>query len=1184
MRYDPDNRTWRGSATDLANHARCTFLTHQVRERERAYATGELERPEPEQTLAMRKGVEHEERTVAELRAAVEAAGGRFLDLETFGDDHAARRDALHAAMRDGVDLIAQAPLRSGSIFGYADLLERTSDCAPPAGDLTTPHRYRPVEIKFARAPKPAHLLQAAAYADALAQLQGELPDSVDVICGDGTRHASPPSQYTDYFALARERFDAALELPLAPELDRIPEPVPHCETCELRSACDERWQRTDHLSLVARIRADQRTKLVAAGITTLTELATTTIEHVPGIGRATYAQLRTQARLQLDARTAPLPPIEFRRPDPGDPTTRGFALLPDPDPHDIYFDFEGYPYHDSGGLEYLWGWAHHPAADTTAPPAFDFLWADTIVDENAAFTRFLDEVEARRATSAGRMHVYHYAPYEITALRRIARRHPDWMYRLDELLRAGTFVDLYAVVRQSMLIGTGSYSIKKLEQFYAADLRAGAELADGGASIDEYEQYLLTGDPEIRQRIIDYNRDDCISTIDLRDWLLERRADAATQGIEWPTPPTDDPDDEDGNDDPGSDDTPESVQLRQRLEAIADDDDQPDDVRTAARLLAGMPGWGWRIKREFLGELHGMKHERTADDYRLDPNAIGDLELVETLDPPPGARPGTVERIYRFPEQVTLLRAEPGEPQPLAYDPETVVVIGSITSVDHDANTVSVRTTASVRDRAAAALARIGEPAGRIPTSIVGYADIRYGPLESAARRVAQSLLDAIDSGIDPFAPASPHAAALALLARPPPRIGGGAPPRRVDATDPIAVADLTARLDGSHLVIQGPPGTGKTWTSAHLLLELVSRGLRVGISSNSHEAIATVLAKLDELRADRPDVELRAAYAPKRPLGLGDWLVETRTSTIARDAITTGDATILAGTAWTFCDPDLRLDAMLVDEAGQVSLLGATAMAACTSRVLLVGDPQQLPQPSSTSHPHGCDASALELQFGEHAVLPPERALLLPVTRRMHPSIARFISDTYYAGRLSAHPSTSEQLVVVPARPQLPHAGTHLLACEHSGRLIDSPEEVEAIARLVADLLDPAARVVARPGEPERALAPRDIIVVAPYNAQRRALQAALGDSIRVGTVDKFQGKEAAVAIVSMTASSRDELPRGLEFLLDPHRLNVAISRARALAVVVASPALLATDAASLHEMRLLNDLARLARRSAG
>jgi uncharacterized protein len=1163
---------WHGSATDLANHARCEHLTQLARSRELAISEGRAVRPERIEDLAMRKGIEFERATVARLRADVEAAGGRYLDLELV--DPAGRRDRLSHAMREGIELIGQAPLRTGTIFGYADLLARVEDADAPNGRLDTHHRYVPIEVKFARSVKPQHLLQAAAYADALAELQGELPRTVDVITGDGVRHEHLPAQYVDYVRLARERFDAALVRDLDAELVAVPEPVEHCASCEFAAHCQARRVDADHLSLVARIREDQRSKLRADGIDSLAALAALPPDaRVVGIGPASLQQLRTQARLQLEARTSATPPIEYRSPDEHDLAHRGFALLPIPSEHDVFFDFEGYPFHDSGGLEYLWGWTSH---DLHAPGAtrFDHIWADTPEQEDAAFEQFITEVEQRRAESAGAMHVFHYAPYEITALQRIARRRIDWMARLDELLKAGTFVDLFAVVRQSMLIGIDSYSIKRLEQLYAGTLRDGADLADGGASIEQYEQYLLTNDEAIRDTIVAYNRDDCDSTLLLRDWLLTRRDEAAALGIDWPDPPGESEDEDSG--DGATADPHATEQLRARLEDIAADEARPADVRLAARLLGAMPGWGWRIKREFLGDLYGRRHDRDDDDYIREPAAIGDLKLVDTVEQPGRTKAGTVDRTYSFPDQMTLLHTD--DRQPDAYDGDTALKVGTIRSIDLDARTVTIRTSGSQQAYVDQRLVDAGELPGRVPTSIVGYADIPYRYLEAIAVRVAESLVMALDLGHDPFAPGAPHAAALSLLARRAPRVSRGAGPEALgDPPHPDELADLVRRLDDSHVVVQGPPGTGKTWTSARLIAALVGLGLKVGISSNSHEAIVTVLEELDEL-----DAGVSAAYAPKRKLRIGDgWLTQSKDNKGARAAFMSDGLDVLAGTAWTFANEDLQLDVLLVDEAGQVSLLGATAMAACTRRVVLVGDPQQLPQPSSVVHPHGCDASMLEHLFDGQELLEPQLAALLSVTRRMHPAITEFVSDSYYRGSLRAFPDTAKQRVVVPRRPDLPEAGTALLDVAHTGNRASSIEEVAAITRLVEDLLD-GSRVVARASEGERDLTPNDIIVVAPYNAQRRLLQEALGSDIRVGTVDKFQGKEAAIAIVSMTASSRDELPRGLEFLLDPHRLNVAISRARVLSIVACSPTLAATAAASLEEMRLLNDLARFARLS--
>ena len=1194
MRYSSADSTFHGSATDLADQARCSHLTQRNRQLAVDVAEGRAERIEPT-GLAVEKGREFERMHVAAVRAEVEAAGGRFVDVTaSAGRDQGRRFEVRDEAMRAGVELIAQAPLRAGALFGYADLLVRVDDGAGPGGSLTTVHRYEPVEVKFGRSPRPEYVLQACAYADALERLQGELPATLHIVCGDGRSHPFATREYVEYFRAARDRFGAALTLDLDTELDRVPDPVSHCATCAFAQLCCARRRAVDHIGVVARIRADQRIKLAAAGVRTLTELATTELERVPGIGRATFAQLRAQAGLQRAALATELPGIEYRVPVDGELAARGFALLPDPDDADMFFDFEGYPYHehagtgpDDFGLEYLWGWTTRNADGARR---FDHLWAEDTSAEDAAFTQFLNEVHARRERAPG-MHVFHYAPYEITALRRLARRNPLETDRLDALLRAGVFIDLYAVVRQAMLIGVESYSIKSLEPLYGVD-RSHDELADGGASIEVFETWATTRDEVLRQTIIDYNRVDCDSTLDLRDWLLERREEARARGIEWPVPVFPDVDvDLDAEAGAPPDPRDEEI-LRGRLKAVADDASHANDVRLAARLLGAMPGWKWRIKREFLGDLHGRKHDRDTEDHINDAGSIGGLQLLEE-GTPPGARAGTMVRRYSFPDQVTLLRAEDGTPKPHAYDPEIALQIGVIDSIDFDANELYVRTSAAAQARLDTKLAELGEAPGRVPISVVGWNDIPIQLLEGAAAQVAAHFLSALAAGRDPFAAGEPGAAALSVLTRHVPRVTHGSGPEQLGTPpDPAALAELVTRLDGSHVIVQGPPGTGKTYTSARLVIALVDQGMRVGISSNSHDAVINVLRGIDAYRAERAaagsPVRATAIYAPKGKdltpgaLGFGaDWLTLAKSGTAAGELVPAHDIDILAGTAWQFTK-GVPLDAVLVDEAGQLSLLHGTAIASDARRLILVGDPQQLPQPSGTGHPHGCDASVLEHLFQGHAVLGRERAALLSVTRRMHPYVSDFISATYYEGELEPFPDTVTQMVDAPAVPGLPTAGTHLLTVDHTGNRSSAPEEVEAIHALVARLLD-GGRVVPRPGVAMRAVRAEDIIVVAPYNAQRRLLQERLGPDIRVGTVDKFQGQEAPIAIVSLTASSREELPRGLEFLLDPHRMNVAISRARALAIVVASPSLLATDAANLCEMRLLNDLARFARWSA-
>ncbi len=1116
MRYHPDTRTWSGSATDLANHARCEHLTQRSRHEAREIAEGRAERSHGT-TLAMEKGKAHEAAYVAARRAA-------------------------------GVELETQVWLEAGSLRGYADLLERGEHGA-----------WEPHEIKFARTVRPEHVLQALVYADALQRRDGQLPEFVHVVDGHGKQHPYRTSEYYDYYRTAREQFEATLALDLDAQLAHVPDKVAYCAECPFSALCAKRREDADHLSLIAWMRRDQQAKLAAAGITTLTQLAEAGVEHVKGIGRATLDRHKAQARLQLAARTLPArdTPVEYREPAEGEQPNRGFALLPEPDSADMFFDFEGYPFHEAGGLEYLWGWTF---LDEAGAMQFDYLWASDPAEEAVALTRFRDIVHERVARSPG-MHVYHYANYEIAALQRLVGTHQHEQLRLDALLRAGVFVDLFAVVRQAMLVGTPSYSIKKLEPIYGVS-RADADLADGGASIEVFERWLMDPDDAAKQTIIDYNKDDTDSTLELRNWLLEHAAEARAQGIAWPSHESDVAPTQ------RQTDAPEVVEpgVVERLVAVAGDESRPDGVRLVARLLSGMPGWDWRARRQFFAELHSRKHDREAEDYVDEPAALAGLTLLSEETKPRG----TMHRTYEFPEQVTITSV--GQ---IALDAITVNEVGEIVELDYEQRRVTIKTTKGVQGKLDAA-GYVG-----LPAAIVGWDKIPVTPLEKAAKNVADAFLVALDAERDPFAPGEPHASALSILAGHPTRVTSGAGPEALSLPPtPEQLVDLVQRADGSHVIVQGPPGTGKTYTSARVIAGLVAAGLRVGISSNSHEAVINILKGIDD--AFGGSVPFRAAYplrsgedAPGDLIFGARWIVRADDNKAAAAMANTGQVEVLAGTAWTFASfPDV--DVVLVDEAGQVSLLHATAMAGAARRgVVLVGDPQQLPQPASVKHPEGLEASVLDHLFGGEAVLPASRAALLNVTRRMHRDVTAFIGPTYYDGQLTSHPDTDVQRVTVAG---LPCTGIHAELVEHTGNRVASEAEVARIKDLVDRMLD-GGRVIEKTGEAERAIEPRDIIVVAPYNAQRRLLEHALGQEIRVGTVDKFQGKEAPIAILSMTASSRDDLPRGLEFLLDPHRINVAISRARALAIVVTSPQLVTTSARTLGEMRLLNDLARLA-----
>jgi uncharacterized protein len=411
-------------------------------------------------------------------------------------------------------------------------------------------------------------------------------------------------------------------------------------------------------------------------------------------------------------------------------------------------------------------------------------------------------------------------------------------------------------------------------------------------------------------------------------------------------------------------------------------------------------------------------------------------------------------------------------------------------------------------------------------------------------------------------------------LLSRAAPRLGSGPRGDLLGGAEPVAgTIAVVNDMDGTVLPIQGPPGTGKTYVSARAILSLVRKGHRVGVASNSHEAIRNVLMGcLSALEDEDLPINLELVH---KVSGSEDGYPEDcdvhRTTDNAEAA---NGGHVVGGTAWFFSrDENVQaFDWLFVDEAGQVGLANMAAMGRAARNIVLVGDPRQLPQVIQGAHPEPANLSCLDWMLGEHATVPADRGIFLPTSRRMHPEVCRFISEQVYEGRLSSHPDTAHQCVTGTA---LPEAGAFWVPVPHEGNAQIAQEEVAAIGKTVAKLLDGSWTEKDCSTRPMRET---DIIVVAPYNAQVNALRDALPLGVRVGTVDKFQGQEAPVCLVSMTASSAEETSRGMEFLFSLNRINVAVSRAKGLALVFGAPRLREAKCNTVEQMQLVNTLCAL------
>jgi predicted RecB family nuclease len=981
---------------------------------------------------------------------------------------------------------------------------------------------HEPEDAKLAREAKGTHVIQLGIYAELLEALFG-MPVT------NGTLHVAAGAPQT--FDLRRtrhilRRLMATLERFAADEA-RVTAPVPcaACAQCDYKSRCEKEWRDADSPFFVAGVSSAQLVKLAAAGVRTLSALAELRPgAEVPGMGTETVARLAAQARLQLEARTTGLHKFELLLPAPG----RGFALLPSPDRGDLFFDMEGDPLAGEG-LEYLFG-VYGCLAGADAPE-YRAIWAHDPVQEKAAFEVAMRLFVDQAARHPG-AHIYHYAAYETTALKRLAMRHATMEEELDQLLRQRRFVDLYRVVVQALRASTESYSLKDLEVLYWRDRAGGVKTATD--SIVEYERWCVDRNDAILASIADYNKDDCISTEHLRSFLEGLRPPGHVPAtVDGPTPQQQ-----------------ERSEERTCLEA---------QKQALAARVRGC-GYGDERVREFVAELLWF-HQRSQKPgwwEVFERQSLSEDELVDDADclgglradpdTPPVEVKRSLDTAYVFRPQDTKLKV--GD-RPLIV--ETLRSAGVIVSL-------------SAED--GRAVLRRGVNAPALPERFsLGPAPIDLGDLPGAVMAFA-----------DRFAarPADADRALIDILMRREPRLKGrpaGAPVR--DPGEPLTDAVIRAvmDLDHSYLFVQGPPGTGKTWTAARAIVALLREGKRVGVTSNAHKAINKLLQDVD-------------AYAYAVDSGLNFTGVKKATdndpesefsgvniATVFKSEDVTPGNRIVGGTVYHFARDDQRgtCDYLFVDEAGQVSLGNLVAMAGAAANIVLVGDQMQLPQPVQGVHPGDTGLSCLAYLLEDNATVPDGRGILLNETHRMHPALCGFVSAASYDGRLVAAPSTARRhLVLHPGAPAaLRPAGLSFMPVAHDGCTQSSPAEANAIADLVAGL---QRQAIVHDGA-ERPLTLADILIVAPYNVQVNLLKQRLPPGAQVGTVDKFQGQEAAVVIVSMTTSRGEDAPRGTAFLFNPNRFNVAVSRAQCLAVVVHGERLLDGAWTKIDDLRRLN-----------
>ena len=1176
------------AATDLVGFLACS---HRLA-LERAALANLVKKPiRKDRTIeAMAKrGDAHEKRYLADLeaegRTVVEITRPADDDPRPHGDRLRAQASATVDAMRSGADVIFQATFFDETWLGYADFLLRVET----PSDLGT-WSYEVADTKLARHAKASAILQVCSYVEQLTRVQGVQPKELRIVLGGSARETAifTVSDFMAYYRTVKSSFEAAVTAGEAvyPVVATYPDPVEFCDVCAWVVDCKAQRLADDDLSRVAGISAKQRKALKARGVKRRRELAvldpTSLGPRLEGISGESLDRVLQQARIQVAGEDAGAALHELLDPEVDDEGAlvpdRGFLVLPEPSPNDLFFDIEGDPFALDDGVEYLFGVLEpgRKDPDRDGAPLFHEIWSRetdaahrgdvTRAGEKAAFEQLVDLLISRLDADPS-MHVYHYASYEKTALAKLAQRHATREEEVDRLLRGRVLVDLYRVVRQGLRASVESYSIKRLEGLY--QFVREEDLKSAGSSIVAFEAWLDGGEAEngemgedILRSIAEYNRDDVISNWKLRDWLELRRVDLAKQlGRVIPRPPIE----EDAKEAKPLTEEQELVadlveQLTRDLPEDAPETDGPDHARW---LLAQLLDWHRREEKAFWWRFFDLA-TKTDEELVDERETLGKLEFDAELGP---WKKSVLER-YRFPIQDHGLKDGRS-----VVNPETVKElftrsVGTVHEIDELALTVTLR-----RSKEQLELPR---PKALIPVDTIGTDEMRAS-LQRIARWV---IARGVDGGRDAFDP-DYRAARDLLMRRGPRRADATAGPLRREGEKPVdAAVRLGRELDHGTLSIQGPPGSGKTYTAAQMIVALVKAGKRVGVTANSHKVIGNALDAIDKAaRKARVSVRIgqrhgsdeKPTCSAATPLG---------TNGEAREALLTRELDVVGGTAWLWSRADMErsVEVLFVDEAGQFSLANALAVSSAAESLVLLGDPQQLEQPLQGSHPPGAERSALGHVLGRDPVIDPEKGLFLEDTWRLHPDIAAYTSEVFYAGQLGYEPSVATQ--ALEGAGPADGTGVRWAPVVHNGDPRESVDEALAIADLMRDLLDGGATWTNRDGETAK-IELKDIVVVAPYNAHveriQKTLDAAGLKTDRVGTVDKFQGQEAPISIYSMATPTPEEAPRGMEFLYSLNRLNVATSRAQCVAIVMASPELVRVTCHTPRQMQLANALCR-------
>lgn len=1128
------NDTIELSAGDLSNHIGCSHLTYL----DLGAAKGTIQAPDFSNAMLealQKRGWEFENEYLELLKEEgfeIAAPGVSKENAET-------AYERTVASMHAGVDIIYQATLKNGIWQGRADFLVKV-DSPSKLGTWS----YEVIDSKLAKETRSGTILQLCLYSQLVGDIQGSMPTYMHVITPEDEfkKHSYRLDDYLAYYRLISKRLENTV-LKDDGSIPTYPNPVAQCDICKWWKTCDSERRMDDHLSLVAGMGSSQVIEIEKWGINTLESLAQLKlpIPHKPSRGAIkTYERLREQSRVQFEGKVQNQNVYECLPLEEG----KGFYKLPAPSESDIFFDFEGDPFAGQTGMEYLFGYVLNNES-------FDYcgVWALTPEDEKRAFEDFVDEVMDRWEKYPD-LHIYHFTAYEPSALKRLMGKYATRENEIDRMLRAQLFIDLHSLTKHALLAGVEVYSLKELEKFHGFE-RA-FELREAALQLRIVEGFIesksIHSIPEETLKAVEvYNKEDCLSTKSLRDWLEKLRSQLEDEGNQIPRP---------ANGDGDASEALTEYQLKiqvvydRLMESIPTDPQERTDEQHANWLLAQLLAWYRREEKASWWEyfrLRDLPNEELIEEKA----ALSGLQFTGIRTP----IKRSVGDLYTFPMQESELRV--GD----KLKTNDGGNFGEVIFIDSDKCTIEIKKGPSIMDIH--------------PTAIFKHEMVSARMKEDAIFRIATWVFE---NGIDAE---GIYRAGRDLLLNRQPRMTSNLNFQDISDQQEKAV-EWVQVLENGVLPIQGPPGAGKSHTAASMILKLIDEGKKIGITAMGHKVIVGLMQKVvEQAKEQGMNIQcLRKVSAISEVQDEG--ISETTSYDPIFAALKDDNINIIGGTAWLWSREEMfeSVDYLIVDEAGQLSLIDTLAVSQATKNMVLLGDPQQLQQPVQGSHPEGTEISALEHVLRDYKTgeigqtISANKGIFLDETWRLHPLIGSFVSELFYDSKLTSKDTLINQSL--SGNTRFLGAGLWLEAVAHKGNRNSSIEEAGLISSIIKDLVKGDVLYTDSENETKK-VDLKDILVIAPYNAQVALLKELLPIGTQIGTVDKFQGQEAPIVLFSMATSSPADAPRGMEFLYSLNRLNVAVSRARASFILVGNPMLFEPECKNVMQMKLANAFCR-------